>query len=281
MKKYLFTSLILSLNLALFTQNDYISYYHLCRKADNFYKEKNIDSASVAFQQAFSKVDYIHNNYLITAAKVEKMKGNSEKASEYLILIDKHKNSINNELKRQIDSLGKEDQRVRTNKYLKARDYYYANLYDSTFIHNQKKLSEFSIVMADWWKTDSLNIIALNNIICKYGFPGERLVGADAYNSAMIIILHFDKDTSNFIMSDKLNHALENGDLMPKDYAWIIDRHLSATGKKQIYYSIAIDMENLTQEEKKEYDKNRFSIGLGKLQDIVIKKKGNRILIKY
>jgi hypothetical protein len=249
--------------------------------ADDFYKENKIDSASIAYQQAFSKVDYVHNNHLKKAAKVEKKNGNTEKAKEYLDLIEKHKKSINNELKRQIDSLGKEDQRVRTNHYAKARDYYYKCISDSSFHYDQKKLSGCKTIMTDWWKTDSLNIIALNDFIKVNGFPGERLVGYEAYDLAAIIILHFDKDTSNYIMGNILKNALMSGDILPRDYAWIIDRHLNFAGKKQLYYTLTFELEKLTKEEKDEYNKNRASIGLGRLQNLIIIKKRHSIKIKF
>jgi hypothetical protein len=264
------------MSLTLSAQNDYISYYHLCRKAEKFYKEKKLDSASVAFQQAFNKVDYVHNDYLRTAAMVEKKKGNSEKAKQYLNLIDKHNNSINSVLKRQIDSLGVEDQRVRTNKYYKAIEYFNKCKYDSTLKCDQKKLFKSKSIMMDWWETDSLNIIAINKFIKKNGFPGERLVGKNTNLKAMVILLHYDKDTASRIMIDVLNKALMNGDLLPRDYAYIIDRHLYFAGEKQRYYTIAFELEKLTEQEKDEYNKNRASIGIGKLQDLIIIKRGNK-----
>lgn len=280
MKRNILILQLLVLSITLFSQNDYISYYHLCRKADSFYKEKNFDSASVAFQQAFNKVDYVHNDYLKIAAKVEKKRGNSEKAKEYIDLFDRHNNSLNLELKRQIDSLGKEDQRVRSSKYMKARNYYYKCMYDTTFKYDQKKLDKSKTIMLDWWKTDSLNIIALSNFIKVNGFPGEQLVGEYTNNTATIIILHYDKDTSNSIMGSILSNALMNGDILPRDYAWIIDRHLNFAGKKQLYYTLAFELDKLSKEEKDEYNKNRNSIGLGKLQDLIVIKRGNSVRIK-
>lgn len=280
MKKNLIIIGLVFLNLTLFGQNDYIAYYQLCNKAKSLFKENKIDSASILFQQAFSKVDYVHNSNLKTASKVEKKKGNSEKAKEYLDIIDRHENSINRNLKRQIDSLGNKDQQIRTNKYMKARDYYYKCKFDTTFKFNQNKLSKATSIMFDWWRTDSLNILELNKLIKKYGFPGERLVGENSYLSAMVIILHFDRDTCNHIMIDILNNALKNGDLLPRDYAWIIDRHLNNAGKKQLYYTIAFDMQELKSAEKEEYNKNRVSIGLDRLQEMIIIKRGNNLIIK-
>jgi len=280
MKRNVIILQLLVMSITLFAQNDYISYYHLSRKADNFYKEKNIDSASVAFQEAFKKVDYVHNDYLRIAAKVEKKKGNPEKAREYLNLIDKHKSSVNNKLKSQIDSLGKEDQRVRANKFIKARDYYYKCINDTTFKYDQNKFYKSKTIMMDWWKTDSLNILFLSSFIKVNGFPGERLVGGNANNMAIIIILHYDKDTSNSVMEKALKNALLNGDILPRDYAWIIDRHLNFAGKKQLYYTLAFELDKLSKEEKDDYNKNRTSIGLGKLQNLIVIKRGNSVRIK-
>lgn len=269
------------LSITLIAQNDYISYYHLCRKAEKLGQAGKIDSASLTFQQAFCNVNYVHDEFLKKAAKIEKKNGNTGKAKEYLELIEMHKNAINVELKREIDSLGKEDQRIRTNKYLKAKYYYYKCLYDSTFKCNQSKFAAARTLMMDWHTTDSLNIEFVKEFIEKNGFPSERLVGNSAYVSAYIMILHYDKDTSNHIMIDALNSALMNGDILPRDYAWIIDRHLDFARKKQRYYTLAFELETLTQVEWDHYNENRASIGLGKLQDLKVVKRGHSISIKY
>lgn len=271
---------IFFLSFASFAQNDYIPYYHLCRKADSLYGKKNIDSASAVYKNAFSKVDYVHNKFLKQAAKVEKKKGNKKKARAYLSEINSHNQSIAIPYKKLIDSLSREDQRVRGSKYMKARDYYYKSLYDTSFHSQPDKLNEARACMQEWWKTDSLNILEITKLIQLYEFPGEKLVGSDSYHAAVVIILHFDKDTSNRILGNVLEKALKSGDLLPADYAWIIDRHLNASGKRQLYYSMAFNRENLSEAEKNEFNGNRASIGLGRLQDIIVIKKGNSIKIK-
>ena len=70
----------------------------------------------------------------------------------------------------------------------------------------------------------------------KHGFIGEELVGFWGYNMVIVILLHFDADTSNTVLEPVLTKALNEGKIRPIDFAQILDRHLSGDYTKQKYW---------------------------------------------
>ena len=73
MKKNIFLLLAIScICQSLIAQDNYIEYYHLVRKANDFVNQKRNDSALIFFQQAFEKASYIHNKNLKSAIKAAK-----------------------------------------------------------------------------------------------------------------------------------------------------------------------------------------------------------------
>jgi len=74
---------------------------------------------------------------------------------------------------------------------------------------------------------------------------------------------------------------LINGDIQPKMYAWIIDRHLMNAGKPQKYYTIPTPWAEMSEMERKDYNKNRYAIGMKGLQKMIIKKHKNSVSVTY
>ncbi len=135
--------------------------------------------------------------------------------------------------------------------------------------------------MEEWWRVDSSNVEFIKSVISKYGYPSEKLVGEETNDMVSIILLHYDKDTSNHIMGESLEIALKEGKIKPRMYAWIIDRHLMNVGKRQKFQSIPTPWEKMTEVQRMEYNKNRFSIGLKSLDEIKIIVRKNSVKVKY
>jgi hypothetical protein len=82
----------------------------------------------------------------------------------------------------------------------------------------------------------SLNEQRLKGVMKQYGFPGYDLVGQKGSNSFWLIVQHCDKDVDfqkqvlKAMEAELINH---NAD--PKNYAYLTDRVLLNTGKKQLY----------------------------------------------
>lgn len=261
-------------------QNDYLTYYKLVNTAKFYANISKQDSALNKYEKAFSQVDFIHKDYLDKAIKCCKITKNKITKDKLESKREKQIEEISESYKLLIDSLGKEDQRVRSRKYMKAQAYYFKSTRDSSFSSKEKKLKKSKTLMDEWWKTDSLNIEILKQNIEKRGFPGEKLVGKGSYQMARIILLHYDNDTANHIMGEILKQALLNGMLLPKDYAWIVDRHLMNARKQQLYLSIPFGLSNLSNEEKEIINARRLEIGLESIVEANIIYRKNSIIVK-
>jgi hypothetical protein len=263
------------------SQNDYIRYYQLIEKVKTDKKNKKTDSLVFNIKKAFDLVDYIHIDNLKLGRGIAKKQNNEELLIFCKIEIDKLTDNLNIDLKTKLDSVGKEDQRIRGGKYYKAKEYYRKCLYDTIFKCNEKKRLKSKQLMEEWWRVDSCNVEFVKNIILEYGYPSEKIVGKETNSMVGIILLHYDKDTANHIMGKYLEIALKEGKIKPRMYAWIIDRHLMNVGKNQKYYSIPTPWKKMNNEKKLIYNKNRLAIGLKSLDDIKIIVKKNSVTVKY
>jgi hypothetical protein len=82
----------------------------------------------------------------------------------------------------------------------------------------------------------SLNEQRLKGVMKQYGFLGYDLVGQKGSNNFWLIIQHCDKDVDFQKQVLKAMRAeLKNNNADPKNYAYLTDRVLLNTGKKQLY----------------------------------------------
>lgn len=265
----------------LYSQNDYIQYYQLINKVKQYEENNQNDSLVVFLKQAFDLVDYVHVDNLKLGKRIAKKQKDTKLLTYCENGLSKSKENVNLNLKVKLDSIGKEDQRVRSRKYYKAKEYYKKCLYDTTFNYSEKKRLKSKLLMEEWWRVDSSSVEYVKNVISKYGFPSEKIVGKETNSMISIILLHYDKDTANHIMGESLAIALKEGGIEPRMYAWIIDRHLMNVGKEQKYYTIPTPWKKMTKEKRVEYNNNRFSIGLKSLDEIKIKVRKNSVVVSY
>lgn len=267
--------------------DNYADYYHLIRKSKKFSKENKPHKALEVFNLATEKVSYVHiRNYMYAAFEAKKIdscdlalqylskaiiqgynhdsphlseeeflsnffscssksKTNKDLEVSLLNMLKKPNRSFNIKLKETLDSLYIVDQKVRTEGY--SSDY--------------------------MKKVDSSNFFLLKKLIDRHGFPDERIVGANTAENIFYVLLHYDDDHNNIILKDILKEALERGQISPQNYAWIIDRRLAwGPDKKEPYYyqMPSKKIKDLNEEEIKEIDKRRYSIGLKPLSEMDI-----------
>lgn len=83
---------------------------------------------------------------------------------------------------------------------------------------------------------DSINIVRIEEIIAKHGYPGKSLVGKGQASTAFLVIQHAD-----LVMQEKylslLTEAADAGEIRWRSLALLIDRINLGQGKKQIYGS--------------------------------------------
>lgn len=261
------------------SQSNYINYHLLCYQAKVFISEQKYDSANVVFKEAFELVDFIHESNLKTAQRSAQKSKDLEFDTFCQEKLNNINDNINETFKHKIDSIQTLDQKVRTRKHIKARNYLTRCLRDTSYQPKPKKYQRSQEIFEVWRNTDSTNIECFKKLIHQYGYPSEQKVGARSNHLATIVLLHYDKDTANHVMGEILHEALLAGEIPPKDYAWIIDRHLLNAGQKQRYFTIPTILRPLTEEEKRYFNQNRKEIGMDPVENVKIKVKRNAVLI--
>ena len=137
---------------------------------------------------------------------------------------------INMRLKNQMDSVMVLDQKYRDTLSLledpkkadsTTKSLHYSSV-SSALNHYDKMIN----------RLDSLNLIFVESVFRKFGYPGSSLVGSKDNLSAWLIIQHSNK-IDQYI--DLIRKAAENGELPYRFYAMMLDRKLVSEGKEQIY----------------------------------------------
>lgn len=141
--------------------------------------------------------------------------------------------SFNPVLKKQLDSVLALDQ-----KYREILTYLMdPNKKDSVLKTLPVKPEEAT---GHYWKlqilADSTNLIFIENVFNKYGYPGKSLVGEPTNEAAWSVVQHSPK-IDKYLPAIKT--AAENKELPFRLYAMMLDRQLMYEGKEQIYGSQA------------------------------------------
>ncbi len=264
------------------SQNDYLPYYQLINKVKIRQAAGQHDSLTLFLKQAFDLVAYVHVEDLRLGKRIAKQVGDNELLAYCELALREAKDNLDQSLQAKLDSAGKEDQRVRSRKYVKARDYCKRYQTDSSFNYQEKTLAKSKRLMEEWRRVDSGNVELIKQVISSHGFPSEKMVGAATNFMVSIILLHYDEDTANHVMGESLTVALREGAIRPRGYARIMDRHLLNAGKPQLFYSIPINWTGMTEEERMEYNRNRLSIGLNPLEEMnIVERRNGTVVVKH
>jgi hypothetical protein len=141
---------------------------------------------------------------------------------------------INSALKKQMDSIMVLEQKYREQLTYLAQP----NKRDSI-----AKLISLSVNEANsyYWKlqnrTDSSNLLFVEAILNRYGYPGQTLVGVPTNEAAWNVIQHSGKIDTYIPIIKK---AAEENELPFNLYAMMLDRYLMNKGQEQIYGTQAI-----------------------------------------
>lgn len=137
--------------------------------------------------------------------------------------------NINLALKKELDSIFREDQQYREllfSDLIQTNPDSIAKVYGVTTNELQKYLMNKMVV------ADSLNLQRIEQIIKKYGYPGKSLVGEPANETAFFVIQH-SQHIDRYLPSIK--KAAGKKELKFSLYAMMLDRSLMYQGKEQIY----------------------------------------------
>ena len=212
-------------------------YYFEFNVAYNLAKAGKVDSAIATYEDAFRKLDYVQIRYLQKVLELAKLKKDKARIKKYSQQIKKQNRGTNPYLIAIIDSLIKEDQKVRKGKFYRKSKYMWKCDKDPNCNKQSEKYIDSKKYNNNWKRIDSSNVYFLLNLFKRYGFIGEEQVGLYKYGDVITILIHFDRDTSNTILEPILRKALKEGEIYPIDFTAILDRHLGGKYTIQKYWT--------------------------------------------
>lgn len=287
--------LVAIVTLAVCSNENGQTYSKLSSKADSLYRVKDFENSAKYYEKAF-EIQIGNSSDYYNAACSWALAGNKEKAFKNLNLavdkgwlyldhtqkdsdlvslhnekewkstiaklekkVDEFESGLNKELIEELKEIGEKDQRYR--KQMREIS---------------DKYGWQSNEMKELWKKqnelDSLNLIRIEEIIEKYGYPGKSLVGMQS-NVAFLVIQHSDIETQEKYLPI-LKEAADKGELRWSSLALLIDRIRVNNGEKQIYGSQIRQSgdwkhELFPIEDEPNVNKRRAKVGLGPLEEYV------------
>lgn len=140
---------------------------------------------------------------------------------------------VNPVLKKQLDSVSALDQKYRGTLMLLMNP----NTRDSAARSLSLTVQQAT---SNYWKlqnyADSTNVVFVEAVFKKYGYPGKSLVGEPTNEAAWYVIQHSPKINQYMPI---MKTAAEKGELPFHLYAMMLDRQLMNEGKEQVYGSQA------------------------------------------
>lgn len=118
---------------------------------------------------------------------------------------------------------------------------------------------------------DSQNLTWLKEVVTKQGWPSKSLVGGQGAKDAWLLVQHADTDREFQQKCLDLMKTLPKDEVDPRDTAYLTDRVLVGTGKKQVYGTQIIFMNGKlipnSIENPDQVDERRKAIGMEPLQE--------------
>lgn len=242
-----------------------VNFYRSINIADSLYFSNNLEKACFQYANTIKEVDFVYSRVLKKILKVSKEAKHRTLSKECRFRIRAQKKFLpeNKALMAEIDNLLKLDQKVRSNKFWKASQYYRKHLEDAR-VNQTKKFIKSKKLYKNWLAIDSSNITKVLELIAIHGYLGEQELGSIYANKFQVLLIHFDTDTNSKILSPILKKALHENKITPFTYTSIIDRHLYNTNKTQKFWTWMIVDEdpNLSEDQIKKVLALRESIGM-------------------
>lgn len=289
--------LVTTLFVFLFLFSKAQDYKTFVKQADAYYNQKNYAESIAMFQQAFA-LEKKNPEHLYNAACSAALSGNKDLAFEWLNLaadngwynlrhlqndsdlsslndseqwnsliakiqkeVDRIESKMDKPLRDQLLKIFEEDQGIR-HEYIAAIEKY-----------GQKSVQLDSIAEIMIYK-DSINLIAITNILDTKGWVGADKVGGQANQTIFLVIQHADLKTQQKYLP-MMRDAVTNNNANKSSLALLEDRVALGEGKRQIYGSqIGFDEETnayyvLPLEDPLHVDERRATMELGTISDYV------------
>jgi hypothetical protein len=138
--------------------------------------------------------------------------------------------TIDETLKKELDGIYKSDQILREYIDSETSDSRKLEILNETG-YSRDDLANGKVYMI-LNKRDSINLIRVEEIIAKYGYPGKTLVGEPTNEAAWYVIQHSKKIADYFLM---IQEAGASNEIPFTKVAMMHDRMLMYEGKEQLY----------------------------------------------
>jgi hypothetical protein len=275
------------------------SYHFSCHKAENEIVSSKYDSGLELYLEAF-KIDSVNlfardiYNAFACAVLLEKREIAYE-LLEKLVYKGFSLTDTSSKVSKMLKKLKSQDkERFSTFSeliYPKIRTHYESKINQKyrEFVLNleprdqeyRKKPGGYKKYMNEIMHMDSLNCYEFIEWIQKEGFPNENKIGIDKdFSSPYYIVVHhhaqqFSRNKKRDLFSNILSDALQQGEVLPSDYVAYVDLlndksmpkygtnyYLIKLGNKKGWYYYNISTEN-----ERQIESNRFKIGLDSIRD--------------
>lgn len=262
--------LVFSVLVGIAQGQNYIPYYNLVNEGNKLLYHKKYQEAADQYEQAMRLVKYVHCDTYTAAAIAQSHLNQYKKATDYL------KKSIEQGgwTYVQIKGARFQEKFSETPTYQELtsqnaslikvkQNTTYARQLDSLYHIDQDIIRKDGKHQESTMYSDSLNFAALLNLINKYGFPSEQIVGLDAAHQAEIIIHHNARLPKNEAYWPLWQDAVKKGELKPEVYAWMYDQYLVWFKKEAAHFYFCIaPIDKLSKAELELVDQNRKEWGI-------------------
>lgn len=123
-----------------------------------------------------------------------------------------------------------------------------------------------------WTATDHKDTAFMKAVLKRFGWPGYSLVGKDGSHNAWLMIQHADDDPAFQVQAlTAMKLAVDQKEANSKEYAYLTDRVLTNTGKKQRYgtqlSTAGGKIATLPVEDPDHIDERRKSMGMSTIKE--------------
>ncbi|MDD5530593.1 MAG: sugar-binding protein [bacterium] len=229
----------------------------LAGNTENALKSLNLLTNIIDMEASSGFLEYIKTDS--TLASLHNKKGWNTLIKKLNGKIEKYEANFNKELVKELKDISEKDQRYRKQLEEVSEKYGWQS----------KELKELWEKQAEF---DSSNLVRVETIIKKYGYPGKSLVGGMLSSAAFLVIQHSDLKTQEKYLP-LLQEAADKGEFSWGSLALLIDRIHTGKGEKQIYGSQIRQTggkhELFPIEDESNVNKRRAKVGLEPLEEYV------------
>lgn len=230
-----------------FCQENYVPYYDLVNQAEASLSEKDWKKSMENYEKAFSLVPTAYVKDYVNAAIAAHLLKNDSLVRKYLTQAFIHgygldeygknfylRKKIGLDLGQQV--YGKCAGSIKVDKDLKEK---INRMFEIDQAVRRAKGETYNGLTMK--QVDAQNFADLDSIINKRGFPVESMIGHDESSHKLAFIMAHNCFAYDESAMDRLKKLVTEGKLLPRVYAWLVDRRIAFSITKDRYYYTPYD----------------------------------------